>query len=221
MSFSSLDISAPKDGMSWIRGCKQRLGMREKSSIISETPSVGELAEFFGKTPDWIYLSGHFGNKKLSNNLGVAPVVDIVFSYDSVEVIVGSEHRKLVKHWDFQLHQECTLVVWAGCSALKHDTYIKSFRQLFDNPVLLGYAAQTGWRISDAMLGGGFITNDFFARVKNKMAQNDRHAERKAWMETAAWGYGGGECEGMFRAVDQDGQEWRLDGKRVVPGPKH
>jgi hypothetical protein len=57
--------------------------------------------------------------------------------------------------------------------------------------------------------------------VKNKLAQNDRYAARNAWLETAAWGYGGGDYGGIFRAVDQDGQEWLLSGKNIVKGPKH
>jgi hypothetical protein len=66
------------------------------------------------------------------------------------------------------------------------------------------------------MLGGGFITNHFFKRVEGHIT--DPVAIRNAWMETALRGYGGGSQEGIFRAVDPDGQEWKLLNRKIVKG---
>ncbi|MGH8223582.1 MAG: hypothetical protein ACREQZ_11470 [Woeseiaceae bacterium] len=216
-TYSTLDIGAPKDGVSWNKGCKE-LGMQLKTSIIDRTPTMGQLADFFQRMPDWLYFSGHLSLQELYND---AETVKIGFSDDGVTVTAGGQSRTLTKAaGDFQLHQECALVLFGGCSALRDDEDIRSYRRLFDNPVLLGYAGGCGVDMNDAMLGGDFIRNDFFNRVRNKMAQNDRHAVRDAWMETARWGYGGGIYEERLRAVDQDGQEWILSGKQIVKGRK-
>ena len=37
-------------------------------------------------------------------------------------------------------------------------------------------------------------------------------------MEAARIGYGGQALEGRFRAVDFDGQAWKLAGGKIVPG---
>lgn len=218
-TYSTLDISVPKDGMSWNKGCKDRLGMQQKTSIISETPTMNELVELFRRTPDWLYLSGHLSLQELYNEV---ETVKIRFADDRVTVTAGGQSRELSKSaGDFQLHQECTLVVLGGCSGLRDDHDIRSYRRLFENPVLLGYAGGCGWEMTDLMLGGDYIRNDFFNRVRNKMAQNGRHAARDAWMETASWVYGGdGIYEDRFRAVDQDGQEWKVSGKQIVTGRK-
>jgi hypothetical protein len=217
-TYATLELSAQADGRSWEAGCT-RLGMQAKTSIFSQTPTMDELVAFFQTPCEWIFMSGHFlyGSGKFYSDKGVS----IVFSDDAVDMTVGGERRRLTKAGgDFRLHFGCSLVVIAACSALHSDGRIRSFRTLFDNPVLLGYAAMCGVAINQAMLGGGFIANAFFGRVRNKRALNDRNAARDAWMETANAGYGGGAIESMFRAVDQDGQEWMLSGKQIVKGRK-
>ncbi len=215
-TYATLDIGAPKDGRSWEAGCKQ-LGRTTRASIINDAPTMDQLVAFFRTPAEWFYMSGHFYALELFSDKPAG----VTFSGGAVEVAVGSETRRLPKaSGDFQLHLGCKLVIWAGCSTLKNDWEIRTFRTLFNNPVLLGYASMTGSGINDAMLGGGFITNAFFSRVRTKLAQNDRNAVRNAWMETANWGYGGGALESKFRAVDADGQEWMLSGKKVVAGRK-
>ena len=217
-TYSTLELGAQKDGRSWEAGCV-RLGMRSRSSIFSQTPTMDDLVAFFRTPCEWIYMSGHYlyASGKLYSDEGVS----IVFLDDAVDVTVAGEKRRLTKaSGDFQLHVGCTLLVIAACSALTLESRIRTFRTLFDAPVLLGYARMCGVAINTAMMGGGFIANAFFGRVANKRAQNDRNAARDAWMETANAGYGGGDIEDMFRAVDEDGQEWKLSGKTIVKGRK-
>lgn len=91
-------------------------------------------------------------------------------------------------------------------------------RHLFENPTILGYSGMTGWAINNAMLGDGFIRPHFF----NNLTVGDYSSENivNAWINSAKWGYGGGSMESMFRAVDEDGQEWKLANKAVVKGRK-
>jgi len=217
-TYSTLEVSAQRDGRSWEAGCV-RLGMTARTSIFSQTPTMDELVAFFRTPCEWIYLSGHYmyGSGRFYSDKGVG----MVFLDDGVSVTVAGEKRTLTKAGgDFRLHVGCTLVVFAACSALRQESHIRTFRTLFDKPVLLGYAAGTGVAINNDMLGGGGIAHAFFSRVRNKRAQNDRNAARDAWMETANAGFGGGVIEDMFRAVDEDGQEWTLSRKTIVKGRK-
>lgn len=217
-TFATLELGAQSDGRCWEAGCRQ-LGMQAKSSIFSQTPTMDALVAFFQTPCEWVFMSGHFlyGSGKLYSDKGVS----IVFFDDAVEVTASGQRRRLTKAGgDFRLHFGCSLIVIAACSALTQDNRIRSLRTLFDNPVLLGYAAMCGVAINKAMLGGGPIPNAFFDRVRTKRVLNDRNAARDAWMETANSWYGGGDIEDMFRAVDHDGQEWMLADKQVVKGRK-
>ena len=96
---------------------------------------------------------------------------------------------------------------------------IGNMRKLFGPHVLLGFSGSTGASMVNAMLGGGFIKRDhFFANLKGDTQKLD--AVVQAWMKAASWGYGGGAIEGLFRAVDMAGQEWKLAGKKIVAGRK-
>ncbi len=91
-------------------------------------------------------------------------------------------------------------------------------RTLFGPHVLLGFNGLTGWKMVDAMLGGGFIGagRHFFDRVVGK--DSDAAGVRDAWMETAKFGYGGSDNESKFRAIDPDGREWKLQKGEIRPG---
>ncbi|MGH6928681.1 MAG: hypothetical protein ACREEV_10225, partial [Dongiaceae bacterium] len=82
-TYSTLDIGIPNDGRSWNKGCKDRLGMQQKTSIINKTPTMNELVEFFRRTPDWLFLSGHLSLQKLYNE---GETVEMQFSDDGVTV---------------------------------------------------------------------------------------------------------------------------------------
>lgn len=216
MSFSSLDIGNPIDGRSFEKGCRERMGMRAETSLLKTNPTLDELSQFFENYPSWLYLSGHHIPLTLYNDFGVS----IDFKATGVELTVNDKTKTISKVTGaFKVHVSCGLIVWGGCSALRNPDTVKLYRTLFDNPVMLGYAASTGYQINNAMLGGGFIRKDFFARVQ-ELSGNDPNALRNAWLETANWGYGGSDMEKLFRAVDEDGQEWQLESKKITKGRK-
>ncbi|MBI5895364.1 MAG: hypothetical protein HZB24_04915 [Desulfobacterales bacterium] len=66
--------------------------------------------------------------------------------------------------------------------------------------------------------GGGFIRRPFFVRVAEN--QTDPATCRDAWMGAALEGYGGGENEDRFAAVDPDGTLWTLENKKIKKGAK-
>jgi hypothetical protein len=108
-TFSTLDLGEEEDGLSWISGCKDRLGMQQKTSIIKPMPTMNELVEFFRRMPEWIYFSGHLSLQELYNE---GETVKVSFSDDRVTVLAGGQSRELTKaSGDFQLHQESTLFV--------------------------------------------------------------------------------------------------------------
>jgi hypothetical protein len=224
-TYSTLELGARTDGRGWETGCA-RLGMSARSSIFSLTPTMDELVAFFRTPCEWIYLSGHyFGSVGLlcSKEYGVSDGgIDIQFFADSVEVAVpGERKRRLTKaSGDFRLHLGCTLVVLAACSGLRVESCIRTLRTLFDKPVLLGNASSTDAAINNAMMGGGLVASAFFGRVGSKRTQNDPHAARDAWLETAKANFGRGATANIFRAVDADGQMWKLSGGAIVPDAK-
>lgn len=208
MKYSTLDLGSGDDARLWEAGC-QRLGMSGEHSLISSAPNAGQLTAFFGGWPDWIYFSGHFAPMTLYSDFAA-----IDFKSDGVTVIVGSESSKeLLKNSSgFRLHELCSVVIWGGCSVLRDDIAIRTLRQLFSNPLLLGYSAKCGVAINNVML------ERFFQRVRP--GQNGPQAILDAWMEAANSYYGGGPIEDMFRAVDITGQEWKIVGSKIIKGRK-
>jgi hypothetical protein len=222
-TYSTLELGATADGRGWETGCA-RLGMSARTSVFSLTPTMDELVAFFRTPCEWIYLSGHyFGGigRMCSKEYGVdAGGIDIYFFTDGVKVAVPGETRLLTKAGgDFRLHLGCTLVVLAACSGLRADSQIMTLRTLFDKPVLLGNASSTDKATNNTMMGGGVLASAFFGRVSRKRAQNDPHAARNAWLETANANLGSATAS-IFRAFDADGQEWMLSRGAIVPGRK-
>jgi len=80
----------------------------------------------------------------------------------------------------------------------------------------------------DVLLGGSAtdketgkswsLKKNFFAYLKD--AKQDAEAVRNAWMQAALAGHGGTTIEGAFRAIDPDGQEWKIANKEIVRGRK-
>jgi hypothetical protein len=79
----------------------------------------------------------------------------------------------------------------------------------------------TEWEIVNNLLGGGTIQPDhFFNQYRSHAGESFPNAglwARRAWMEAARIGYGGKALEDRFRAVDFDGQSWKLSRGQIVP----
>ena len=212
---SILDLGNPEDSRSWTKGC-EKLGINIVASLFGTTPTLPQLTEFFRGSPEWVYFSGHFAGLALYNEGRV--LVNIDFASDKIILQVGEATKTLPKGADdLQLVKNCEVLVWGGCNACGPAGTVRTLRELFGNPLILGYAGSTGWKINNAMLGGGFIKSAFFNRLG---LERSATTVRNAWMATANQGYGGGSIEGMFRAIDPDGQEWTLGKKKIVKGRK-
>lgn len=214
LKFSTLELGNPTDGKTYEAGCRS-LGMEAEDSLMTSKPGTAKLTELFAGRPDWVYFSGHFAGGDLWGEDGDS----VTFKSDRVVIESGGSNTELVQGDGFQMHVYCSLIIWGGCSACASTGLIKSMRQLFVNPTILGYAGSTGWKINDAMLGGGFIRTHFFANLRAAgSGPYDSQTMVKAWMDAAAWGYGGGGMESLFRAIDNTGQEWKVVNKKVVAG---
>jgi len=177
---------------------------------------MSELRGFFKSKPNWIFLAGHFGRLELSNEDGS---VKITFATNGVTLELGDEIALLKKgSEDFSLDANCIVALWGGCSICSSEITIRTMRTLFGPHVLLGFNGLTGWKMVDAMLGGGFIGagKHYFNRVRGK--EINAAGVRDAWMETAKFGFGGTKIESKFRAIDPDGREWKLQGGSIKPG---
>ena len=211
-----LSLGTRKDATTWENGCKG-LGFDAPLPIKKPSPSMDELKAFFSSDSDWLFIAGHFGGDMLFNE---KDSVSATFSADSVELKVGGEKATVKKGTaEFQLDKNCKVVLWGGCSVCSATDLIRDLQKLFGAHVLLGFKGSTGWKMVDAMLGGGFIkTGHFFERVKG---HDDEPAKiRDAWMQTALKGYGGDDFEDRFRAIDPDGQEWEISKKKIKRGRK-
>lgn len=213
-----LSLGTRQDATTWQTGCRN-LGIGVSiSPIATPNPSMTALKDFFMSSSNWLFIASHFASTLYND----AHNVDVQFFDVGVDVTVQRELAQLRKSaCTFSLHESCSLILWGGCSVLGSATHVRTMRRLFNQPLLLGFAGLTGWRIVNAMLGAGFIPANkaFFSRINTP---GDSAQVRDAWMNTALCGYGGNaSIEHLFRAVDPDGQEWKLSGKTIVRGVQY
>lgn len=213
-----LSLGTRGDASTWEKGCKA-LGFSVPTPIKKPSPTMKELKSFFKSQPHWIFFGGHFSGMELYNE---KDSVSIAFREKSVKLRVDKTTAILKsRKAGFDLEKKCEVVLWGGCSVCSGEATIRTMRQLFGPHLLLGFAGLTGWKIVNAMLGGGFIKSPdhFFDRVKGH--EDDPVAIRDAWMETAKYyyDYTNGKVN-RFRAVDPDGQEWKLEKGVIKRGRK-
>jgi hypothetical protein len=215
-----LALGTRQDALTWEKGC-QSVGIDPIASLREPSPDMAELRTFFSQAPNWLYLGGHFGSKKLMNDAYLnndTGAVTITFATDHIKVVIDGKDETLRKDDKFLLHKKCEVVLWGGCSVCSTGT-IQVLRKLFGKHLLLGFDGETGWKMVDAMLGNGFIKKEhFFANVKGQIG--DLKAVRNAWMKAAQAGYGSVSNEDKFRAIDVDGQGWKLKDKKIVKWTK-
>ena len=235
-----LSLGPNRVANTWADGCKG-LGIAVLPPFINkEAPTVEELLTFFGTSPDWIYFAGHH----IENYLyGERMSVRIVFQKDEVDLFIAgppsakgrpSNPTKTTidkKSTQFMLDVSRNLVIlWGGCSVCADykTQLISDLFSLFGPHVLLGFGGMTGIDMVDVLLGGSATDKDtgkpwslkknFFDFLKN--TKQDAEAVRNAWMQAALAGHGGTKNEGIFRAIDPDGQEWKIANKEIVRGRK-
>jgi hypothetical protein len=211
-----LSLGTRKDATTWENVCRD-LGFDLAGAVKKPYPTLDELKTLFRTKPHWLFIAGHFGDMKLLNE---KEDVWVDFDTDKVTLSVKRDTAQLDKtSGSFAWHSNCEVVLWGGCDVCTSKDTMGVLRKLFGEHVLLGFRGLTGWKMVDAMLGGGFIKRDhFFDRVRGH--EDDPVAIRDAWMKTAQHGYGGGDLESRFRAVDRNGQEWLLKEKKIVRGRK-
>jgi hypothetical protein len=178
---------------------------------------MAELREFFSRPAHWLFFGGHFGGRTLLNEKE-----DVSVQFAGDEVTIASEGTRevlTVKSGGMRLQETCELVLWGGCNVCSGRETVETLRALFGRHVLLGFAGLTGWRVVDAILGGGFIKKGhFFERAVGRM--DDPKALCDSWMQAARTGYGGGDMEDRFRCVNPDGREFQLIQNRIQAGRK-
>jgi hypothetical protein len=209
---ATLALGSRKDAETWDKGCAGA-GIPVVHSLRKSQPSVDELKALFAQSPSWIYFGGHFGGLALGNE---ADDVEVKFSAAGVDLVLKKKvAATLAKDNGFLLHKRCEVVLWGGCSVCDTVNTMRTLRTLFGPHVLLGFAGITGWRICDAILGGAawMSGKDFFSRAGK---HSDQVAVRNGWMNAASYGWGGADMESLFRAIDVDGQAWKLKDSKVV-----
>ncbi len=235
-----LSLGPNRVANTWADGCKG-LGIPVLPPFINkEAPTLDELLTFFGTSPDWIYFAGHhLGNELFSEKMSAR----IDFEKDKITLFTGGlptakgrpyEPTKTTIDRDssqFMLNMSDNLVVlWGGCSVCsdQHTQLLTDLFSLFGAHVLLGFAGMCGINMVDVLLGGSAPDKDtgnswslkknFFANLQD--STKDAEAVRDAWMQAALVGHGGTEIEGSFRAIDPDGQEWKVAKNKIVKGRK-
>ena len=215
---STLALGSRQDAATWDKGC-QSVGVGVLSSIRKATPTIDELKAFFAGAPSWLFLGGHFSSLSLFNDAahhGKAGAVSIDFANDRLTIDVDGTTASLSQaDGTFMMDMTAVVILWGGCSVCDSHRTIRTLRNLFGKHVLLGFSGVTGWAIVDAVLGNGFIKEGhFFDNVKGKT--EDLDAVTNSWMKAAQKGYGSGSVGSGFRAVDYDGQGWKLDKGKIV-----
>lgn len=216
MKTGILSLGTRSDARTWEQQC-QALGFDAPLPIKTSAPSLEQIKDFFRRPADWLYFGGHFIRPELYNE---AHDVSVHFYADRVEIDAKGEKQVLRKGTeDFRLDSSLSLIIWAGCSTLSSRAYVGEMSRLFGPHVMIGFRRLTGIAMCNAMFsGGGFIRRPFFVRVAEN--QTDPATCRDAWMGAALEGYGGGENEDRFAAVDPDGTLWTLENKKIKKGAK-
>jgi len=221
---SVLALGTRTDAETFENGCTT-LGFKPVESLREPSPTMAALRGWFGTKPDWIYFGGHFDEMKLFNE---GDTVSIEFKPKRVNLQVGSAKAFFTKGGKFfKLDANPQMILWGGCSVCDTSGQMNTMRKLFGKHVLLGVSGSTSATVINAMLGGGAIpggkvipaSDHFFGRVTGNI---NPKGIRDAWMETAKFyvANSSGEYRG-FRAVDPDGQVWKIDSSgNVVKGSK-
>jgi hypothetical protein len=212
-----LALGERKDAVSFEAGC-ERLDIEVASSIRSGQPTRAQLEGFLAASPHWLFLAGHFADRTLFND---AKNVRLGFHADHVALQLGNDPvTTLTKGTDaFGLDEHLEVVIWGGCDVATSHAVVEDLRQLFGEHLLLGFAGVTGWQVTNAMFGGGaFTQNHLFHRILD--GGMDAASVRDAWMKMAQFGWADSTLGTRFRAVDPDGQEWKLTDGQITTGRK-
>lgn len=215
MKTGILSLGTRSDAGDWEKGCKG-LGFDAPLPIKDAQPDMESLKAFFARPAEWLYIGGHFLSPELYNE---AHDVSVQFYADRIDLRARGERATLRKGTeDFKL-AGVSLIVWAGCSTLGSREFVAAMNSLFGSHLMIGFRRMTGIPMCSAMFtGGGFIKRPFFSRVGAD--PRDAGACRKAWLEAALEGYGGGENEDRFAAIDPDGTSWTIAGNSITSGAR-
>lgn len=201
---------------------------RVKSAVRGPEPTLDNLVDLFGHSPNRIFFGGHSDGKTLYNrktNID-ALKISIEFKEDGVLLSHGEEQRFLAKGTEFLLHQNLQEIYWGGCSMHRDPEHVRVLTRLFANddgalPIMFGWKSTSGWQVTNVIFGGfgnddPFPKLDYFDRL-----QRGEHQVR-AWLSTihqTDWG----EYTIVWRSasvIDSNGIEYVLskDGRIVRSG---
>jgi hypothetical protein len=208
-----ISLGTRADATTFEKGCKA-LGFDVPLPIKKPAPSMQELKDFFVRKVDWLFLAGHSGGNNILNESGS---VNITFESKRIVLTVNEETVNLGKGTaNLSVDSSVKLIFFGGCSMLNKRAHIISFRDLFNKCPLLGFKQSTGWKMVDAMFGGGFIKEHFFKRAKGQLDNKDKLA--RIWLETAAskYAYANTENEKRFASVDTKGRRWIIRAGKII-----
>ncbi len=229
MNSTVLTFGPSRNARIWNRELA-RLGVSNGAAIMQDGPRMQTMVEFFRTPSNWVYFSGHHSSAHLRNRVSsLSSTAGVRFFRNRVEVYSQGPRgtrieRTLQKSQGFRMHTATPQVLfWGGCNVCAERRTIQVIRSLFNNPLILGYAASSGWKITHKMFTGRHIgpggepirrlqgSTDFFNELSTGSLGDVEHV-RNAWLRTARANYRG-KWRSKFRAIDPTGQEW-LPGKK-------
>lgn len=202
-------------------------------SFIASSPTRVQIDEFFGQSPSWVYIGGHFRNGRFFNgdDEDRSPSDDkiaLTLDSDSVSVTINDEKHVLKKGVDFHLHEAAEVVFWGGCSIHKIPKDVTAFRELFRNgdhyPVFVGWSDFTGWQALHVIMGGfgnepPMPKKDFFDRIEGIPVSEQALID--GWLGAGAetsWG-NNSRIPDSLSIIDTLGREWVVvDGEVRLSG---
>lgn len=217
-----LSLGTRADAGSWRRGC-EALGMRAVAPVRKARPKLAELKAFFLTEPLWIYFGGHFYGSNLTNDCELNDeedcAVKVAFNDEGAKLRALKRYATLTRDArTFRVHERCRVMLWGGCNVCTDEDTLRMLMNLFNRPLLLGFAGTTTAGIVNAVLAPGREpAQRFFGRIAD---MNDLVQVRDAWLAAALHVYGQKPIAARFRAIDPDGQEWRLSKGAIITGRK-
>jgi len=212
-TYATLELGDTTDALAWQKGCES-LGRMSAISLLTQWPTHAQLKEFFTTEPEWVYFSGHISGTRLYGHLDNS--AELMFREDGIALPSGAISVKydptpillLKKRSEFTMQKSCSLIIFAGCSALGSLWTMQVIRKLFFNPTILGYAEGTDLATNVAMMGVG--PDLFFANYRGGLDLVNAWLQSGLSVEPSR--------QSKFSAFDTDGQEWKLVDSKVVKG---
>jgi len=222
-----VSLDTDPDINTWVNGIKEYFDAIVVANVRTLDFKRADLHRGFANLGDWVFLGGHFTDDYWHHDqdVNIGPRLRVLTDMVTVEQD-GNKLGERERPEEYVEHSEPRYIFLRGCGTLKDERVVQRYREFFARPdgtppVLIGWLDDTGWQISEAILGGfgnkpPMPRRDFFDRLPQE--DIDEHDVIEAWLGAVAetfWGKGS-TVETSASCIDSIGVEWIIKDDEIV-----